>query len=83
MTEQTIGIGISPHLFRTAGATTAADGAPEMPHLATALLVHTHPRIAEDHYIRANSLSAANEYASIVQRQYLGHYDSAKSAQSR
>jgi len=70
-TEQTIGIRISPHLFRTAGATTAAVSAGDMPHLASALLGHTHPRVTHEDYIRASSLTAANKYAALVQRRYL------------
>jgi integrase len=71
ITQETIGIGISPHLFRTAGATTAAICAGDMPHLASALLGHTHPRVAHDDYIRTSSLTAANKYAALVQRRYL------------
>ena len=68
LTEQTIGMGISPHLFRMADATLAAEAAPEMPHLASALLGHKHPRITEEHYNRSSSLSASKRYAEIVQR---------------
>jgi site-specific recombinase XerD len=65
-TLETLGIAISPHLFRTADATTAADAQTDMPHLATALLGHTHPRIADEHYKRNSSLSAQNAYAQII-----------------
>ena len=68
LTEETIGVAISPHLFRTADATTAADARSDMPHLASALLNHKGPPITEKHYNRASSLNAANEYAAIVQR---------------
>ena len=37
-TQETIGVAISPHLFRTADATTAADSRSDLPHLASALL---------------------------------------------
>ena len=67
-TEQTIGIGISPHLFRTADATTAAEARGDMPHLASALLGHRHPRVTEEHYNRASSLNAGKRYAEIVQK---------------
>jgi site-specific recombinase XerD len=70
LTEETIGVAISPHLFRTADATTAADARSDMPHLASALLGHKNQQITEEHYNRASSLNAANEYASIVQRCY-------------
>ena len=39
-TRETIGIGISPHLFRTADATTVAEACGDMPKLASALLGH-------------------------------------------
>jgi integrase len=66
LTEQTIGIGISPHLFRTADATTAAEARGDMPHLASALLGHKHARVTEEHYNRASSLRAASMYAKVV-----------------
>ena len=61
-TEQTIGIRISPHLFRTAGATTAAEARGDMPHLASALLGHKHPCIT------VSSLAASRRYAEFVQK---------------
>ena len=70
ITKETIGVAISPHLFRTADATTAADARSDMPHLASALLGHKNRQITEEHYNRASSLSAANEYGSILQRYY-------------
>jgi integrase len=70
ITEQTIGIGVSPHLFRTATATTAAEARGDMPHLASALLSHRHPRVTEEHYNRASSLDAANRYAEVVLRKH-------------
>ena len=69
ITRQTIGVDVSPHLFRTAAATTAATYGGDTPHLASALLGHRDPRIAAEHYIRATSINAANTYAEIV-RQY-------------
>src|SRR5262252_3841653 len=65
-TLATIGIDISPHLFRTAGASTAAVYAKAHPHLASALLHHTDPRVTEEHYNRATSISAAQSYASLI-----------------
>ena len=67
-TEQTIGIRISPHLFRTAGATTAAEATGDMPQLASALLGHKHPRITEEHYNRSSSLAASRRYVELVQK---------------
>jgi integrase len=66
ITRETIGVGISPHLFRTADATTVAEACGDMPHLASALLGHSNPKITEEHYIRPSSLSAGNELAAIV-----------------
>ena len=67
ITEQTIGIGISAHLFRTADATTPAEARGDMPHLASALLGHKHPRVTEEHYNRASSLGAADKFADVIQ----------------
>jgi integrase len=66
ITQETIGVGISPHLFRTADATTVAEACGDMPHLASALLGHSNPNITEEHYIRPSSLSAGGELAAIV-----------------
>jgi integrase len=66
LTKQTVGIGISPHLFRTASATTAAEAKGDMPHLASALLNHKNTRVTEEHYNRASSLRAASLYAKVI-----------------
>jgi integrase len=66
MTLQTVGIAVSPHLFRTAAASTAAAYAGSTPHLASALLNHTDPRVTEEHYNRASSMSASKVYAMIT-----------------
>jgi site-specific recombinase XerD len=42
-TRETLGIAISPHLFRTADATTVAEAGSDTPHLASALLGHSDP----------------------------------------
>ena len=67
ITLHTLGIRVSPHLFRTAAATTAATFATDMPHLASAVLGHTDPRVTEQHYIRATSLRAADIYSGITE----------------
>ena len=72
-TLETLGIAISPHLFRTADATTAADAKIDQPYLATALLGHTHPRIADEHYKRNSSLNVQNDYAEFMLRKYLAN----------
>ena len=72
LTRETIGIDVSPHLFRTAGASTAAIYGGNYPHLASALLNHRDPRVNEEHYNRAMGLSAGEEYAEIS-RSYRQH----------
>jgi integrase len=66
ITLETIGVDVSPHLFRTAAASTAAVYAGNTPHLASALLNHTDPRVTEEHYNRASAVSAAAAYARII-----------------
>ena len=68
-TLATVGVEVSPHLFRTSGASTAATRGGENPYLASALLHHTHPSVTNAHYNRATSLSAAESLRQIV-RQY-------------
>lgn len=66
ITLAAVGVDVSPHLFRTAGATTAAAYGGEFPHLASALLNHTDPRVTEEHYIRSSSITASKAYAEII-----------------
>jgi integrase len=66
-TRTTVGIAVSPHLFRTAIASSAAIHGGANPHLASALLHHTDHRVTEEHYNRASSLSAAESLRNIVQ----------------
>ena len=68
-TLATVGVNVSPHLFRTSAASTAATRGGENPYLASALLHHTHPSVTNAHYNRATSLSAAESLRQIV-RQY-------------
>ena len=67
LTLETIGVDVSPHLFRTAGASTAGVYSGDRPHLASALLGHRDNRVTEEHYNRASSLSAGEDYALITQ----------------
>jgi site-specific recombinase XerD len=55
LTLQTLGVDISPHLFRTSAASTAATYGGATPHLANALLNHSDPRITQEHYNRTTS----------------------------
>ncbi len=66
ITLQVLGVSISPHIFRTGGATTAATYAPEMPHLASALLDHTEPTVTEQYYIRTTSIAAATTFGRMI-----------------
>jgi integrase len=68
ITLETIGVDVSPHLFRTAAATTSALYGSDMPYLASAVLGHTDPRVTEEHYIRATTINAAKECAAILRR---------------
>jgi integrase len=66
-TRATIGVTVSPHLFRTAIASSAAIHGGPTPHLASALLHHTDHRVTEAHYNRASNLTAANSFQEIIQ----------------
>jgi site-specific recombinase XerD len=65
----TVGVRVSPHLFRTAAVSAAAIYGSENPHLGSALLHHAHPSVTNAHYNRATSLRAAEDFRQIV-RQY-------------
>ena len=66
-TRTTVGIPVSPHLFRTAIASSAAIHGGANPHLASALLHHTDAHVTEAHYNRASSISAGESLRSIIQ----------------
>jgi site-specific recombinase XerD len=68
ITLETIGIDVSPHLFRTAAATTSACYGTDMPYLGSAVLLHANSRDTEEHYIRTTTLNAAKDYAAILRR---------------
>lgn len=65
-TLETIGVDVSPHLFRTAGVSTAAAYAGANPNLGSALLHHIDTTIAEQNYNRARSLSATKAFGEFV-----------------
>jgi integrase len=67
-TLSTVGVDVSPHLFRMAGGTTAALLCGSNPHLASALLHHADPRIQEEHYNKSTSLNAAIEYQASMRK---------------
>jgi integrase len=66
ITLETLGVDVSPHLFRTAAASTAAVYGGQTPYLASAVLGHTDPRVTEEHYNRASSVSASRVYSEIL-----------------
>jgi site-specific recombinase XerD len=65
-TTVTVGISISPHLFRASAATSAAIHAGATPHLASAILDHRDPTTTQKHYNRATSLSAGKSYLAVI-----------------
>jgi integrase len=67
-TVATVGVDVSPHLFRTSAASTAAIRGGDNPHLASALLHHIHPNVTNAHYNRASSLSAAESLRQIIRQ---------------
>jgi integrase len=69
VTLSTVGVAVSPHLFRTAAASTAAIYGGENPYLGSALLHHTDPNLVNEHYNRATCLSAAASFRQVI-RQY-------------
>jgi hypothetical protein len=66
VTLERLGVDVSPHLFRTAAASTAAAYGGRTPHLASAILNHTDPRVTEEHYNRASSVTASKIYTEII-----------------
>jgi integrase len=64
-TRSTLGVPVNPHMFRTAAATTAALYAGDNPHLASAILHHTHPL---ENYNRASCISAGRALRDVVER---------------
>jgi len=66
VTFRTLGVDISPHLFRTAAASTAAIKLPGLPYLAGALLGHADPRVTDEDYKRTTSFHVGTLYADFV-----------------
>jgi integrase len=67
-TLSTLGVPINPHMFRSAGVTTAAIHAGHKPHLGSALLHHSHPVVTQENYNRATSISAAKAYSNLTKQ---------------
>ena len=66
-TGMTIGVAVSPHLFRTAGVTTLATRAGDKPHAGSALLHHG-PNGPQENYNRASCVTAGKSLAAVNQR---------------
>ena len=65
-TRLTLGVAVSPHLFRSCAATAIYAHAGDNPNLASAVLQHIDRRVTEEHYNRASSAQAARQYAEIL-----------------
>ena len=66
ITNAVIGVDVSPHLFRTAAASTAASRRSDLPKLGAGVLGHVDGRITELHYNRARASDAVKSYAEIL-----------------
>jgi len=67
-TLASIGVDVCPHLFRTAGASTVAVSAPEMPGLGAALLHHHDRRVTEERYNWVETVGAARSFGALIRR---------------
>jgi len=66
-TRMTVGVPVSPHLFRTAGVTTLAVRAGDNPHAGSALLHHRSGPVTQENYNRASCVSAGKSLAAVNQ----------------
>jgi site-specific recombinase XerD len=67
-TRMTIGIAVSPHLFRTAAVTTLAIRAGDKPHAGSALLHHgPNGPVTQENYNRASCLTAGKSLTAVTQ----------------
>ena len=62
-TKQLIGVPVPPHFFRDAAATTLARASPASARMIKPILGHTTTRIAEGHYIQADTVAAGRGLA--------------------
>ena len=68
-TRSAVGIDVSPHMFRTSAASSAALHGGDDLHLGSALLHHRDKRVAEKHYNFASNLSAAQRLRDLIRNQ--------------
>jgi site-specific recombinase XerD len=66
-TRTTIGIPVSPHLFRTAAVTTLATRAGDRPYAGSALLHHQPGPVTQTNYNRASCITAGRSLAATNQ----------------
>jgi integrase len=67
-TTKAFGWPISPHLFRDCAASTLAHDSPANVRLATPLLGHSNPRMAERHYNQARQIDAGRKHIDALAR---------------
>ena len=68
-TRTTIGVAVSPHLFRTAAVTTLAIRAGDKPHAGSAVLHHgPGGPVTQENYNRASCVTAGKSLAAVNQR---------------
>ena len=67
-TRTTLDVAINPHMFRAAGATTAAIHAGDKPHLGSAILHHSHNVVTQENYNRASGISASRAYGRLTRK---------------
>jgi integrase len=65
-TGMAVSVGVSPHMFRAAAASSAAVHAEHSPHLGSASLHHRDRRVTEEHYNRASTVSAAKAFGQLI-----------------
>jgi hypothetical protein len=64
--KQQLGVDIPPHFYRDAAATTLAHASPSSARMIKPVLGHSTTRIAEGHYIQADTISAGRQLASAL-----------------
>jgi len=65
-TKSLIGVRVSPHLFRDAAATTLARASSSSARMIKPILGHSTTRIAEGHYIQADTVAAGRRLATAL-----------------
>ena len=66
-TTSLLKVGVTPHLFRDAAATTLSRASPESARMIKPILGHTTTRIAEVHYIQADTIAAGRGLAAALE----------------